>query len=230
MRCIFGEESVRGDDSASVTEADLPCGSHRSTVVTAEVEVEPADYHWKGRVSAHRDKKQRCVFEMWPRVHGQQNGEASDGHSDWNQREQEAMLELIRKESDDKSKDEGTCPWRDAVQLGTDLRITVCFNDAGCEKSVSVGGDDESEIHESAEDEFVVFEAFEDIFGGDAALACGATLILFKTSFDVSTFIFFEPTISSVSITFISRWQGLGSCCLPFRLFRKVWYHEVECE
>ena len=71
MRCVFGQESVRGDDSAEVAEADLPSGSHCSTVVTAKVEIEPADYHRKGRVGAHCDKKQRCVFEMRPGVHGQ---------------------------------------------------------------------------------------------------------------------------------------------------------------
>ena len=71
MRCVFGQESVRGDDSANVAEADLPSGAHCSTVVTAKVEIEPADNYRKGRVGAHCDKKQRCVLEMRPRVHGQ---------------------------------------------------------------------------------------------------------------------------------------------------------------
>lgn len=71
MRCVLGQERIRGDDSANVTEADLPCGAHCSTMVTAKVEIEPADRHWKGRVSAHRDEKERCVFQMRPCVHGQ---------------------------------------------------------------------------------------------------------------------------------------------------------------
>ena len=74
------------------------------------------------------------------------------------------MLQLIREKSDDEGKHEGACPWRDAVQLGADLRIAVGADDAGGEECVAVGGDDESEIHESAEEELVVFEAVEDVF------------------------------------------------------------------
>ena len=70
-QCIFGQESVRGDDSTNVAKADLPGSSDRSAMVTAEIEVEPADYHRKGRISAHRDEKQRSVFEMRPRMHSQ---------------------------------------------------------------------------------------------------------------------------------------------------------------
>lgn len=109
------------------------------------------------------------------------------------------MLKLIGEEGDDESEDEGTCPRRDAVQLGADLRIAVCFDDSRCEEGVAVGGDDESEIHESAEEEFVVFEAVEDVFGGNAALAGGATLVLFESGFDVGTLVFFEPANSDVN-------------------------------
>ena len=47
------------------------------------------------------------------------------------------------------------------------------------ENRTLTGRNDESEIHESAEDKFVVFEAVEDVFGGDATLKGGATLIFF---------------------------------------------------
>lgn len=120
------------------------------------------------------------------------------------------MLELIREESDDKCKDEGTCPRWNAVQLGADLRVAVGFDDAGGEESVTIGGDDESEIHESAEEEFVIFEAVEDVFGADAALASGATLVLFEPGFDVGAFVFFEPEYSGVDITLPCGWEGPG--------------------
>lgn len=71
MRGVFGQESVRGDDAADVAEANLPGCPDRSTMVAAEVEIEPADDHRKGRVRAHGDEEQRSVFEMRPRVHGQ---------------------------------------------------------------------------------------------------------------------------------------------------------------
>ena len=41
------------------------------------------------------------------------------------------------------------------------------------------GRNDESEIHETAKEKFVVFEAVEDVIGSDATLTGGATLILF---------------------------------------------------
>lgn len=69
--CIFGEESVGGDDPAGIAEADLPGCSDGSTMVAAEVEIEPADRYRKCRVDAHRNEEQRCVFEMRPRVHSQ---------------------------------------------------------------------------------------------------------------------------------------------------------------
>ena len=84
------------------------------------------------------------------------------------------------------------------MQLSADLRIAVCFDDARGEEGVGVSGNEESEIHESTEEEFVVFEAVEDVFGGDTALASGATLVLFEPSFDVGALVFFEPGNSSV--------------------------------
>lgn len=103
------------------------------------------------------------------------------------------MLELVREKSNDEGEDERACPRGDAVQLGADLSITVCFDDTGGEECVAVGGDDESKIHEPAEEELVVFEAVEDVLGGDAALAGGATLVLFEPGFDVGAFVFSEP-------------------------------------
>ena len=60
-------------------------------------------------------------------------------------------------------------------------------------KITLTGRNDESEIHETAEDEFVVFEAVEDVFEGDATLAGGATLILFEPGFDIGAFVLLEP-------------------------------------
>ena len=56
-------------------------------------------------------------------------------------------------------------------------------------------GNDESEIHEAAEDEFKVFEAVENVSEGDAAFAGGATLVLFEPGSDVGALVFLEPSM-----------------------------------
>lgn len=61
------------------------------------------------------------------------------------------------------------------------------------EKRTLTGRNDESEVHESAEEKLEVFEAVEDIFGGDATLEGGATLVLFESSLDIGAFVLFEP-------------------------------------
>lgn len=138
-RGVLGQKGVRGDDAADVAEAHLPGRSHGPAVVAAEVEVEPADDDGEGRVRAHRHEKERGVFEVGPRVHGQEDGEAGDGHSGWDEGEEEAVLELVGEEGDDEGEDEGTGPWWDAVQLGADLRVAVRSDDAGGEEGVAVG-------------------------------------------------------------------------------------------
>lgn len=68
------------------------------------------------------------------------------------------MFEPIGEKRDDEGENEGSGPGRDGVQLCADLSVAVCFDDAGCEESVAVRGDYEAEVHESAEDEFEIFE------------------------------------------------------------------------
>lgn len=109
------------------------------------------------------------------------------------------MFELVREEGDDEGEDERTGPRGDAVQLGADLGVAVCFDDSGGEECVAVGGDDEPKVHESAEEEFEVFEAAEDVSRGDAALAGGATLVLLEPGSDVRALVFFEPANSGVN-------------------------------
>ena len=199
MPRILRQESVRGDNAANVAKAHLPRRPHGPTMVSAEIEIEPADNHRKRRVRAHGDEEQRRVLEVRPRVHGQQDGEAGDGNGDGDEREEEAMFQLIREEGHDESEDEGAGPGGDAVQLGADLRVAVRADDAGGEEGVAVGGDYEAKVHESAEEEFEVFEAVEHVFDGDAAFAGRAALVLFQPGPDVGALVFFEPASSSVS-------------------------------
>ena len=103
------------------------------------------------------------------------------------------MFEPIREKGDDESEREGCGPGRDGVQLCADLGVAVCSYYARGEEGVAVGGDNESEVHECADEEFEVFEAAEDIVEGDAALAGGAALIFEETGTDVGAFVFTEP-------------------------------------
>ncbi len=127
------------------------------------------------------------------------------------------MLQLIREEGDDEGEDERTGPRWHAVQLGADLRVAVCSDDTGGEEGIAVSRDDESEVHESAEEEFVVFEAVENVFEGDAAFPRRATLVLFESGFDVGAFVFFEPANSSVNLYVSCRWVECVFTTLPLR-------------
>ena len=79
------------------------------------------------------------------------------------------------------------------MELSADLRVAVCFDDAGGEEGVAVGRYDKAEIHEAAEDEFVVFEAVHDVARGDLSFAGGATLIFTQAGFYVGSFVVAKP-------------------------------------
>ena len=63
------------------------------------------------------------------------------------------------------------------MQLCFDGGIAVALDDGGSEEGISVGGHDHSEVHETAENDFVVFEYAPDVTECDLALGCGAALI-----------------------------------------------------
>ena len=58
-------------------------------------------------------------------------------------------------------------PGRNTVQLGFDGTVAVSKNDAGREVGVSIGWDDQAEVHESSNDDFVVFEDSADVLEGN---------------------------------------------------------------
>ena len=107
-------------------------------MVAAEVEVEPADDDGEGGVGAHGDEEEGGVLEVRARVDGEEDGEAGDGDGDGDEGEEEAVLELVGEVGDDEGEDEGAGPGGDAVELGADLRVAVCFDDARGEEGVAV--------------------------------------------------------------------------------------------
>ena len=103
------------------------------------------------------------------------------------------MFEPIGEKRDDECENERSGPGRNGMELCADLGVAVSFDDAGSKEGIAIGGDYESKVHESAEDEFEIFEAVNDIGKGNAALARGAALILEEAGADVGTFVFTEP-------------------------------------
>ena len=162
-------------------------------MVAAEVEIEPADYYRECGVGAHSDEEECAVFEVWARVGGEEDSKASDRHCYGNQGEHEAVFEPVGEKCDDERENEGSGPGRDGVKLCADLSVAVCFDDAGSEEGVAIGGDYESEVHDAAEEEFKIFETIYYIGKGDSALARGAALIFEEAGAYVGTFIFAEP-------------------------------------
>ena len=184
-------------------------------MVAAEVEIEPADYDRESGVGAHGDEEEGAVFEVRARVGGEEDSESGDGHCYGNQREHEAMFEPVGEKCDDEREDEGSGPGRDGVELCADLSVAVCFDDARSEEGIAVGGDYESEIHDSAEEEFEIFEAIYYIGKGDSALAGGAALIFEEAGTDVGTFVFAEPAGESGSVSWSKRRFGVELTISP---------------
>ena len=111
------------------------------------------------------------------------------------------------------------------MQLCADLGVAVCFDDAGSEEGIAVGGDDESKVHESAEEEFEVFEAVYYIGKGDSTLARGAALVFEEAGADVGSFVFAEPVGGAGQKDGVI---GILRRSLPFRFLWEVGDHEVE--
>ena len=162
-------------------------------MVAAEVHIEPADCYREGGVHAHCDEEEGGVFEAGVGVGCQEDGEAGDGHGDGDQREEEAVLEQVGEEGYDEGEDEGGGPGGDGVQLRADLGVAVGVDYARGEEGVAVGWDDEAEVHESAEEDLIVFEDVEDVARGDGAFGGRAALVFFQAGFDVGAFVFGEP-------------------------------------
>lgn len=91
----------------------------------AEVHGEPADDDGHGRVDAHGDEEEGCVFEVVVRVHGDEDAEAGDGDEDGEQGEGEPVLELVTEVGDHHGEDEGGGPGRDGMELRLDGTVAV---------------------------------------------------------------------------------------------------------
>lgn len=62
VRSVGRDECIGGNDTANVSEANLPCCADGTTVVTSEVHVEPAYNDRHSGVGAHGDQEERRVL------------------------------------------------------------------------------------------------------------------------------------------------------------------------
>lgn len=175
-------------------------------MVAAEVHVEPADDDGHGAVGAHGDEEEREVFDVRLGVDVEEDGEAGDGEGDGDEGEEEAVFGFVGEVGDYHGEGEGACPGGHAVELGPDLGVAVCSDDAGCEVGITwgrcsvsddvylllspvldmerrsmeyspIGGDDQSHVHETSNKDFEILEDVHDIFRSDGPFDCAAALV-----------------------------------------------------
>lgn len=79
------------------------------------------------------------------------------------------------------------------MQLCLDRAVSVRPNDGRREVGVAVCRNNEPEVHEPAEDEFIVLEAVQNIFERDFPLTRGLTLVILETGFDKCCFCWSKP-------------------------------------
>lgn len=129
-------------------------------------------------------------------VHGDEDAETGNGEADWDERERETVFEFVAEEGDDHGEGEGGRPGWDTVELCADGRVAVRLYDARGEKGVPVSRHDEPEIHESADEDLVVFEHLDDVPDADGAFSRSggrAALILAQPVLNVNALVFGEP-------------------------------------
>lgn len=71
--------------------------------------------------------------------------------------------------------------------------VAIALDDARSEVRVRIRGDNQAKVHESRDDDFVVFEDALDVAQGDFALGCGAALVHAEAGGDVGFFVGGEP-------------------------------------
>jgi hypothetical protein len=162
-------------------------------VVAPEVHIEPAHNDGHSCIRAHGYEKKRGVLQGAVVVHRDEYCEASDADADREYGEKEAVFQTIRKPRNQHAKPKGCGPGRHAVELCLDGTVAVALNDGGGEICVSVGGHDEAEVHEAADEDLEVFEYVTHVAEFDGAFAGGAALVDAEAGLDEDALFFGEP-------------------------------------
>lgn len=176
--------------------------------MTSQVHVEPADHDGHGCVAAHGNEEEGHVLHTNIVVDVEKCSESSQSNTDWDDRERQSVAELIGEPGNDHGQGEGAHPRWHRTELSLNWRVTETGKNGWCEEGVSVGWDDEAEVHEAAQPDLVVLEAACDVATGDLALDGGVALVDAETGGDVGALLLSKPL-----------------CVL-----RESWQEEEECE
>lgn len=127
-------------------------------MVATQVHIEPTYDDWHSGVGSHCYQEERCVLQVAIVMYGNEDSESGDADCNWKDGEHEAVLEPVREPRNKHGETKSGCPWRYTVQLCLDGRVAVILDDGRGEVSVSVGGHNQSKVHESANKNLGVFE------------------------------------------------------------------------
>jgi len=144
-------------------------------------------------VLTHHTQEQRSV----PRVHIIADGQEDD-HSndrDEHQREDEDVppFVIVRCSSDDHTHHETGNPGGDGVELSLNGAEAERSDDSGGEVGVTASRNDETEVHETTEDDLEVLEDAKDIPPGRLSDELGVTHILSEPCLDKGLLIIRQP-------------------------------------
>ena len=186
-------ECVGSDDAPDIAEPNLPRGTDCAAMVPAEIHVEPADDDGHSRIGAHSNQEETCVLDVLVVVDCEHYCEARDRYGNRDECEDETVLCEIRACGYDHCECEGAGPRRHTVQLRLNRGVAVRLDDCWGEEGVAVGRHDHTEVHESSDDDFVVFEDTAYVTDGDLAFCGGAALVCLEAGFHVGAFLRGEP-------------------------------------
>lgn len=110
---VLLQEGKCGDNAANVAKTNLPGTANRPPVMAAEIQVKPTNDDWHGGVTARCHKEKCRVFQVTVLGSAQQYREPSNADGDWDQGEEEAMPQSVRRPGNQHREAEGRCPGRD---------------------------------------------------------------------------------------------------------------------
>jgi hypothetical protein len=184
VQLITLRERVRRDNPADIPKPDLPRSAHGAPVVAPQVHREPAHDDRHRGVRPAGDQEQCAVLDVVVVVGCDQDGEAGDADADRDQSKQEAMAQLVREESHEHGEAERCGPRGNAVQLCLNGGVAVGLDNTRGEVGIRIRGYNEPQVHQAAEEEFVVLETVDHVLEGDGSLEGGAALVVAEAGLD----------------------------------------------
>ena len=187
---IWKNESGKKEFDGRLT--NLPSCTNGSSVMSAQVHVEPTHNDWHGRIAAHGDEEERAVLDIRVVMDIEQDGKARDGHENTENGEGEPVLDPIGYDGDRHGEAKGGDPGENGAQLDLDRIRGVGADDGGREVGVAVGRDNHAKVHEAAEPDAVILHNVEGVLEGDGTLGSVVTLVGGQLGHEIGALILLE--------------------------------------